>query len=364
MTLPAAATPFVTFAPLLRAHGFAVSPDQTMGFVEAVGLLGPKGMTDIHRAAVALLAPAPERREEFDALFRTHFMGQALAVPGLSDEPGEEVQVEEDGAGWTEPPEPEETNESGGEAARAEVLGLRGFSDLDETEALRRLRRLAPSQLPRRRVRRTRPGKGSRFDARRAFREAARRDGEVLTLPTRRRKERQRRLLVLIDVSGSMKDRTDAHLRLAHTLMQSAETGEVFTVGTRLTRVTRALRLRNAAQALRSASALVADWDGGTRLGDALQAFLAVPRFAGFARGAAVVVLSDGLERGDPAALTDAVARLSRLAWRITWLTPLAADPRFRPETGALAAILPFLDRLGDGSATGVIAGEMLGMER
>ena len=148
-----------------------------------------------------------------------------------------------------------------------------------------------------------------------------------------------------------MKERTQAHLAFAHALARAADTVEVFTIGTRLTRITRALRLRNREQALATASLLVADWDGGTRIGEALDAFLAIPRFSALARGAAVVVLSDGLERGDPAAMVDAVARFSRLAWRIVWLTPLAADSGFEPRTAGLVAARPFLDELGNGGS-------------
>jgi uncharacterized protein len=167
-------------------------------------------------------------------------------------------------------------------------------------------------------------------------------------------------VLLLIDVSGSMKDRTDAHLDFAHALARAAQRLEVFTIGTRLTRVTMALRRRNRDQARAAAATLVADWDGGTRIGDALQAFLAVPRFAAHARGALVLVLSDGLERGDPAAMTAAVARLSALAWRISWLTPLGADPRFAPETDALRSILPLIDDLADGSSTKSLCAHVL----
>ena len=149
-----------------------------------------------------------------------------------------------------------------------------------------------------------------------------------------------------------MKARTDAHLRFAHALVRAADRIEVFTIGTRLTRVTRALRLRNRERALATASGLVSDWDGGTRIGDALQAFLAVPRFAGAARGAVVLILSDGLERGDPKAMTDAVKRLAARAWHLSWMTPLAADPGYRPETAALKSILPHLDTLADAGST------------
>jgi uncharacterized protein with von Willebrand factor type A (vWA) domain len=184
------------------------------------------------------------------------------------------------------------------------------------------------------------------------MKEAVRNDGEIFRLPRLRRKPRRRAILLIIDVSGSMKARTDAHLRFAHALIRAADRVEVFTVGTRLTRVTRALRIRNREQALIEASSLVSDWDGGTRLGDALQAFLAIPRFAGTARGAVVLILSDGLERGDPKSMTDAVRRLAARAWHLSWMTPLAADPGFKPETAALKSILPMIDALADGSST------------
>ena len=139
---------------------------------------------------------------------------------------------------------------------------------------------------------------------------------------------------------------------------------ECFTLGTRLTRVTGAFRLRNPDRALERAAALAPDWDGGTRIGDALRAFLSVPRFAGLARGAAVIVLSDGLERGAPDAMVEAVQRLSRLAWRLSWLTPLAADAGFRPETAALTAVLPWLDDLGDGATPARLRAHVLGLGR
>jgi uncharacterized protein with von Willebrand factor type A (vWA) domain len=146
--------------------------------------------------------------------------------------------------------------------------------------------------------------------------------------------------------------------------MRGAERAEVFTLGTRLTRVSRALRLRDPGQALAQAAGLVADWDGGTRLGEALGVFLSVPRFAAFARGALVIVLSDGLERGGPEALTTAMARMRGLARHILWLTPLAADPAYRPETAALRAVLPYLDGLADGSRPEAVARNILDFGR
>ena len=108
----------------------------------------------------------------------------------------------------------------------------------------------------------------------------------------------------------------------------------------------------------------MSDWDGGTRIGDALQAFLAVPRFGGYARGAAVIVISDGLERGDVSALRDAVAKLSRRAWRLSWLTPLATGSGFRPQTEALIAIQRFVDDLVDGGSSAAVVAHLLSLGR
>ncbi|MEM1383221.1 MAG: VWA domain-containing protein [Pseudomonadota bacterium] len=360
--LPRAAAPLVAFADRLRGHGFAVAPDQTIGFLQATDLLGPTGIAAVRRAAIALFAPPRERRAEFDALFDAHFIGRRIAA-AAEGAPDDDMEIREDRPGTAPPPETEGEQEAGIEATAAEALLARQFADLTEAEALRRFARLAPSSLPQRvsrRKRRARPGAG--IDLRRALRAAARQDGEVLDLPRLTRRTRQRRVLLLLDVSGSMKAQTDGALRLAHRLIQAGERAEVFTFGTRLTRVTGALRLRSEGQALARTGTLVADWDGGTRIGDALEAFLAVPRFAGFARGAAVVVVSDGLERGAPEAMIAAVRRLARLAWRVDWLTPLAAEPGFAPRTEALSGALPHLTDLGDGGSIGAVAEHLLSL--
>lgn len=344
--------PFLGFAALLRREGFAVAPEQTMSWLASIELLGPTGIADIRRAARAMLAPPPERFDEFDALFNAHFLG--AFVPGLEAEPSEDEapRAADDSAGGPEPIFADDTHESGAKATGIERLSARRFAPTDDGEALRRFARALPARAPRRRGYRWRSARvGTRIDTRRMFRDAMRHAGEFLRMRKRQRRLRQRRILVLVDVSGSMKERTQAHLSFAHALVRAAETVEVFTIGTRLTRVTRALRLRNREQALTAASLLVADWDGGTRIGEALGAFLAVPRFAALARGAAVVVLSDGLERGDPSAMRDAVARFSQIAWRLVWLTPLAADANFEPRTAGLVAVRPFLDVLADGGS-------------
>ncbi len=358
---PRAARVLVDFAALLRANGFAVAPEQTAAFLAAVELLGPRSLESIRLAGLATLAPPPERRAAYGRLFDLHFRGsEAMERAEGDDEDEEIVRLQEEGRGDAEPLLADEANESGLAAARAEALVQRRFAG----GAFRGLRREALRRLPRRRGhRRMRARRGPFADLRRTLRDALRNDGETLRLARLKRRMRPRKLLLLIDVSGSMKGETEENMRLAHALMQAAAAVEVFTFGTRLTRVTRALRLKRREQALAAAAHLVSDWDGGTRIGDALQAFLAVPRFSAYARGAAVLVVSDGLERGDPAALRDAVAKLSRRAWRLSWLTPLAAHPGFRPQTEALLAIARFVDGLVDGGSSAAIVAHVLSLE-
>ncbi|MCK1720759.1 VWA domain-containing protein [Bradyrhizobium sp. 141] len=363
--LPRAARIFVSFVSLLRANGFAVAPEQTTTFLAAIGLLGPDSIEHIKQAALATLAPPPERRATFDRLFDLHFRGNEAIERPEDGEDDETVRLQEEGRGDEAPLLSDEANESGLTATRSEALVERRFASTASTDALRRLAREAPRRLPRRRGhRRMRARRGPFSDLRRTLRDSVRSDGEILRLGHMKRRQRPRKMLLLIDVSGSMKIRTEENMKLAHALVQAAPGVEVFTFGTRLTRVTRPLRMKRREQAMNAAAHLVSDWDGGTRIGDALQAFLAVPRFGGYARGAAVVIVSDGLERGETDALADAVAKLSRRAWRLSWLTPLATSPGFRPQTEALIAIERFVDDLVDGGSSASIVAHILALGR
>ena len=356
--IPRALQPFLAFPQALRAGGLPAAPEQLQSFLAAVSLLGPGSIRDIRRAAHAVFGPGPDQREAFDEIFDSIFLGRAFLAPAEGEV--EELPESYDAGEFDLLPEPEEEDPSGAEATALERLFARSLAAGDPDAMLRAFARALPGALPRRRSRRMEPRKGPLPDPARAFRDMLRRDGEITRLPTRRRRMRQRRVLMLIDVSGSMKSGTEDALRLAHRLIQAGERVEVFTLGTRLTRVSRALKHRNPDQALMLASGLVADWDGGTRLGEALAVFLSVPRFASFARGALTIILSDGLERGGPEALVAATSRLAGLSWSVLWLSPLAADPAYRPETTAMRSIAPMLDRLGDGSRPDRIAREIL----
>ncbi|MGE3831579.1 MAG: VWA domain-containing protein [Parvibaculaceae bacterium] len=350
--LPRAAEALVLFPRLLRQHGFAVSHDQTVLFLDAVRLLGPRSMQSIRLAALAALAPPVDRRGEFDALFRAYFFEEGAVALAAKSLPEDEAPVVNSRSDQGTPPELDDTNPSGKAATRNESLSLRSFGPVVEDQAIARLTREADRVLPRRRSFRTSPGKtGRSLDLRRSLRRIVEHDGDIVRLVRSQRNRLQRPVILLIDVSGSMKSHTADYLAFAHALTQAARRVETFTFGTRLTRITRDLAHRDRAKALQCAADHVADWDGGTRIGPALQTFLATPRFSSMLRGAIVLVLSDGLERGDYAPMREAVARIARKAWYLGWLTPLAADPRFRPETAALKSILAFLDRLDDGSS-------------
>lgn len=364
MTVPAAIRPLVGFPSLLRANGFLAAPDQTIGFVEAVALLGPRHIGDVRRAARALFAIPRDREPLFDQLFDAHFLGRAIAVPAEAD-PDSARADDEDTTAWHVDQGREadvelgEREPTGQQAAVEERLGHRAFPAREDS-VLDRFVRRAPTVLPRRASFRFRSAARGLPDRQRTLREAVRRGGEALTLSLKRRRHRQRRIVFMVDVSGSMKAHTDSAMRFAHALRGVAPQAEIFTFGTRLTRVTPALDQRDRERALERISGLVADIDGGTRIGEALTLFLSTPRLAGLARGAILVILSDGLERGDPAPMTEAVRQLSRIAWRLVWLSPLAADPDFSPETGALALARPWIDVFGDGSSTEAMARHFL----
>ena len=155
--------------------------------------------------------------------------------------------------------------------------------------------------------------------------------------------------MLVLDVSGSMASYSRALVVFAHAALRADARREAFCFGTRLTRVTRALAVADADEALRRAAAEVVDWEGGTRIGESLKTFLDRFGHGGLARGAVVVVASDGLDVGDPELLAEQMARLSRLAHRVVWLNPLKEDPRYEPLARGLRAALPYVDVFAGG---------------
>jgi uncharacterized protein with von Willebrand factor type A (vWA) domain len=346
--MPKAAGLIAAFGGVLRANGLAVTPDQTTAFLRGVRLLGPVGIRDVYQAAAATFGPEPEQRALFDTLFRAHFLGDAADLASAASDAQDDQRAESD----TLSPERGEQSSTGEAASLAELLKERTFVDAEHGPTRDWGRQLL-QRLPRRRSFRVRPSThGHALHLRRSLRQLLPNDGDIARPQMAVRVARPRKILILIDVSGSMKALTEDYLRFCHAVVRHGGDVAVFTFATRLSAITPALRRRKLSAALEAASRAVDDWDGGTRIGPCLTRFLSVPRFAGFAAGAVVLVISDGMERGDPAEFVKAIRRLSRLAWRLVWATPLAADPDFAPRTRAMLQILPSLDALVDGSCT------------
>jgi uncharacterized protein with von Willebrand factor type A (vWA) domain len=245
-------------------------------------------------------------------------------------------------------------------ASATEILRHRDVATLDPRERARLSALFAalPVVPPVRAAARRTPHRRGDVDASRTLRASLRRMGEPARIHHRRRSERPRRVVLLIDVSGSMSGYADALLRLAHRYVTVARPGlvEVFSVGTRLTHLTRPLRLRDPDRAIAAAGAVVPDWSGGTRLGETLKAFQDRWGRRGTARGAVVVIFSDGWERGDATLLGDQVAGLQRLAHRVIWVNPNRGKPGYAPVQQGIAAVLPHVDAFVAGHSLATFA--------
>jgi uncharacterized protein len=242
-----------------------------------------------------------------------------------------------------------ETEELKVAASDTEVLRHRDISALTaaEREHLRELIATLRLDPPLRRSMRLRPMRSGRLDVPKVLRAMRAAGGEPIRLAYRNRSRRPRRVVLLIDVSGSMTPYADALLRFAHAVTRAApNTTEVFTAGTRLTRLSRQLRARDPQEALSAASRAVPDFAGGTRLGETLRAFLDRWGQRGMARRAVVVLFSDGWERGDATLLGEQLARLRRLAHAVLWVNPHAGRDGYEPVQSGIAAAMPHLDRL------------------
>jgi uncharacterized protein len=227
-------------------------------------------------------------------------------------------------------------------ASPRELLRTKSFAKVsaDELAELAELMRMLRLDVPTRRTRRREPARSGDPDLRRTLRRSFRTGGEPLDRAWRTRRHRRRRLVLLLDVSGSMADYSRALVLFARAALRSDARWEAFCFGTRLTRVTKALSASEPNEALRRAAQEVVDWSGGTRIGDAVGALARTNTV----RGAVVVICSDGLDVGDPEVLSAAMARLSRLAHRIVWVNPLKEDPAYEPLARGMRASLPYVD--------------------
>ena len=343
----------VGFGRALRAEGLTIGTGQLTTYCDAVARLDPSDADDVYWAGRSCLVGRREDVPIYDRVFARWFKGghspSALKVSGALNRLSVTLPVEAADVSALRA-DGHDGHPRGSLASRAEVLRRKRFSDCtpEELAALHALMAQVRLVTPARRSRRTAPSRQGRVpDLRRSIRRSLRTDGELVRLARRERQRRHRRLVLLLDVSGSMADYSRALLQFAHAAARAGRVPtEVFCFGTRLTRVTHELRRHRADQALAKAAEAVVDWEGGTRIGESLATFLRLWGRRGTARGAMVVVCSDGLDRGDPELLASEMAKLSRLAHRIVWVNPLKGDPRYEPLARGMSAALPFVDVL------------------
>ncbi|MDE0833385.1 MAG: VWA domain-containing protein [Acidimicrobiales bacterium] len=346
----------VGFVDLLRRAGLAVPLGSTLDFGRALAEIGISTRSGVYWAGRATLVRRQEDVGTYDEAFERHWMSAAAGSVAVAEQPTITLllDVPEDAA---VPDVDDGASDGDGDHisvrwSRTEVLASRDFADCTADElaelhdlmgglrlfgATRRCRRLRPAQH------RGRP------DLRRTVRAALRTGGEPIHRAFSEPGVRPRRLVLLLDVSGSMEPYARALIRFLHAAMVGRRDVEAFALGTRLTRLTRELSTRDPDAALARAAVAVTDWSGGTRLGDGLRVFNDKWGVPGMARGATVVILSDGWDRGEPSVMEEQMGRLHRVAHQVVWVNPLKASPGYAPIARGMAAALPHVDRFVEG---------------
>ena len=370
----------------LRSAGLPAGPDRSERLARAVTVMGASTIAELHACALATMVSDPSQVATFERIFAEMFAAApgrpAVTAPqqGMTmtaAEPGEPPGAPPAAGSGELPPVLREltvassspsSSSSADDEEMPEVPAIRRVASATERLASRDFAQLSPDELrdlavlmreltiavPPRRTRRYRPRKdGARLDMRRTMRQATRTGGEPVRIARRAVRVRPRRLIVLCDISGSMEPYARALLQLMYVASRvssglPAQAGrprtEVFTFATRLTRLTPFLSAATPETMLAKAGEAAPDWAGGTRIGATLREFNDRYGVRGMARGAVVLIISDGWETGDPAVLGGQMARLHRIAYRIVWANPRTQSPRYRPEVGGMAAAWPYCD--------------------
>ena len=370
----------VGLAATLRGTGVQASTDRVHAAVQALAELDPMRTADVYWAGRLTLCGSPDELARYDAAFRAYFGDRPGTVVRRQRLTTTQLQlVAEPGDSGASGQGDQEAAPMVAAASTVEQLRHRDVTLLDaaEREHLRRL--LAAMRLPgeRRTTRRLRPSLRGQVDGGRTLRAWLAAGGEPAPLRHRSPGTRPRRVVLLVDVSGSMEGYADALLRFAHAASHrgpahaASRRGrggptEVFAMGTRLTRITREMALRDPDAAMTAVATALVDAGGGTRLGELLKQFLDQWGQRGTARGAVVVVLSDGWERGDATLLGEQMGRLHRLSHRVVWSNPRKAAPGYAPLAAGMAAALPHVDDFVEGHSLGALehlAAVVLGKE-
>jgi uncharacterized protein len=365
----------------LHAAGLPVGPDRCERLARAIDVMDVGTIAGLHACALATMVSDPSQVTTFERVFAALFgdpspftgppsLPADVAFEPAQDDRGPQPHTEASGSpsgsrSQATETQASETNADGTDEQRDEVPGVfrvasaaerlrgRDFSQLSAAELgqLMTLMRELTLTVPPRRTRRYRPARnGKRPDLRRTLRQARRSGGEAIALARQAPRERPRRLVVLCDVSGSMEPYARALLMLLYCINGGPVRGaassrpEVFTFATRLTRLTPTLVKATPDTMLAKAGEAAPDWSGGTRIGAAIKEFNDNYGCRGMARGAVILIISDGWETGDPELLGAQLARLSRVAHRIVWANPRTQSPRYRPEVGGMAAAWPYCD--------------------
>lgn len=338
------------FGRALAAAGMPVPLDATTAYLDALEHIDIGDPVQVYWAGRATLCRAPDDLARYNAAFASWFGG---TVPTASRTHGRRTRtartaslIRTDPSGTYRDDQAPQLQVA---ADDADILRHRDIAELTAAERAHLtelLTRLRPDP-PRRAALRLAPSRRGPVDPRRTLRAMLAAGGEPVRPAHHRRATRARRVVLLVDISGSMRPYADALLRFAHVMVRAAPAStEVFSLGTRMTRLSRALRARDPEIALAATSRAVPDWAGGTRLGDTLRAFLDRWGRRGLARGAVVVVFSDGWERGDAALLGEQMSQLRRLAHRVLWVNPHAGHDSYEPIQSGISAALPHIDRL------------------
>jgi uncharacterized protein with von Willebrand factor type A (vWA) domain len=349
----------VAFARVLRGAGVDVTLGATLTFTEALGCIGLGDRRGVYWAARATLVKRPEDLRVFDRAFEVFWNRVEVSDGDVDELPPEEVVIALDlpdageGLGTNDDDEAVDAPVITLRWSAREVLRHRDFALYTPAEfvearrLMNELRLVGAAQRSRRRTP-TRTPRGTP-DLRRTVRRSFRAGGEPVQRAFQTSGERTRRLVLLLDVSGSMEPYARAFVRFLHAAVVSRSRVEAFALGTRLTRVTRELTSRDPDAAITAAARRVTDWSGGTRLGDGIRRFNDDWGVRGLARGAVVVIFSDGWDRGDTDVLAEQMARLARVAHRIVWVNPLKATPGYAPLAQGMAAALPYVDDFVEG---------------
>jgi uncharacterized protein with von Willebrand factor type A (vWA) domain len=341
---------------VLRGVGIVAPVDSVVSFVDALTRLGVGERSNVYWAGRATLVRRPEEFELYDRAFAV-FWDERRA--NAADEVTETIRIALATDDGEDAPDDGSTSQSDADItltlrwSAIEALREKDFAEYsdDELHLARELMSRLRLAGPRRQSLRLRAAHGTHSipDLRRTVRASLRSGGEPVRRHWRRPDDKLRRLVLLLDISGSMEPYSRAFLRFVHAAVAGRQRVEAFTFGTRLTRLTKELSTRNPDEAITRAARNVADWSGGTRLGDCLRTFNDEWGVRGLARGSIVVILSDGWDRGDPELLAEQMARLHRITHRIIWVNPLKVTPGYAPLARGMAAALPYVDAFVEG---------------